>query len=234
MKKILIGLVFASCISLCACSQSEQVKDKQAAEIENVTENVTDNTVETAKDVEKETAEVTENVSEAADTTSNEKAEDEMFSGIPKINVSSPNVKDGVWETRITKTDKGENISPQINWDAVEGAINYAVFMLDLTAANWIHMDVYTTDNFIDEGELKDTPRGHQYVGPYPPSGTHTYTIYVLALKNDVNKVKFMFDSASINNSIEKLVEGHDTDVDGNSGNVIAIGRLDGTYTFGD
>ena len=49
-----------------------------------------------------------------------------------------------------------------------------------------------------------------------------------------VDKVKFMFDNAAINNSPEMLFEGHDTDIDGNTGNVLAVGRLEGTYTYGD
>lgn len=148
------------------------------------------------------------------------------FDNLPAINVTSENLHDCVWDSKLANTSNGENCSPQLSWDAVEGAKNYAVFMID---GGWMHMDVYTEDTSIPEGVLKSSPRGYQYVGPYPPGGeTHTYTIFVFALKNDVGKVKFLFNSG---NSIDLIYQGHDTDIDGNTGNVIAAGRLDGTYT---
>lgn len=148
------------------------------------------------------------------------------FDNLPAINVTSENLHDCVWDSKLANTSNGENCSPQLSWDAVEGAKSYAVFMID---GGWMHMDVYTEDTSIPEGVLKSSPRGYQYVGPYPPGGeTHTYTIFVFALKNDVGKVKFLFNSG---NSIDLIYQGHDTDIDGNTGNVIAAGRLDGTYT---
>lgn len=148
------------------------------------------------------------------------------FDNLPAINVTSENLHDCVWDSKLANTSNGENCSPQLSWDAVEGAKSYAVFMID---GGWMHMDVYTEDTSIPEGVLQSSPRGYQYIGPYPPGGeTHTYTIFVFALKNDVGKVKFLFNSG---NSIDLIYQGHDTDIDGNTGNVIAAGRLDGTYT---
>lgn len=242
MKKVFLGLIFAGCISLCACGGND-VTSEQPVVTNNSDVSVETEAVETTEasedKVSANTEEANEEQSEAVEEATTEESEDavsveSMFPGISVINVTSPNLSDGVWDTKITKTEKGENASPQLDWDEVEGATSYAVFMVDETATNWMHMDVYTTDNFITEGELSDSPRGHQYVGPYPPSGTHTYTVYVYALKNDVDKVKFMFNSAAINNSPEMLFEGHDTDIDGNTGNVLAVGRLEGTYTYGD
>ena len=45
--------------------------------------------------------------------------------------VSSSNVADGVWDTKITNTTNGENLSPELSWSSVEGALGYEVYMID-------------------------------------------------------------------------------------------------------
>jgi len=152
-----------------------------------------------------------------------------VFENILSFNVTSSNVKKGVWDEKITNTERGENISPELSWDAVDGAKQYVVIMID---GAWLHMDVFTTETSLAEGAIGRGSRGEQYVGPYPPSGTHTYSVFVFALKNDMGKVPLFFDSG--NNSIDEIYQKLDTDIDGASGNVIAYGRLDGDYTHKD
>ena len=73
----------------------------------------------------------------------------------------------------------GQNLVPEITWDEVPNARAYAVYMLDESANNWLHMMAVTTNTTIKEGEAIQG----QYIGPYPPSGNHSYVIYVLALE---------------------------------------------------
>ncbi|MBQ8949696.1 MAG: hypothetical protein IJ065_00835 [Eubacterium sp.] len=149
-----------------------------------------------------------------------------IFEDIETFNSSSGNLTDGVWDVKITNTASGENLSPELNWDEVDGASEYVVIMID---GAWLHMDVFTTKTSLEEGEIERGDRGNQYVGPYPPSGTHTYSIFIFALKNEMGKVNLAFDAGG--NSIDKIYSGLDIDKDGNSGNVIAYSRLDGNYT---
>lgn len=149
-----------------------------------------------------------------------------VFDNLTSFKVTSKNLHRGVWDTKISNTEKGSNTSPELTWKSVDNATQYAVFMID---GAWIHMDVFTDKTNLEEGIVKDKPRGFQYVGPYPPEGTHTYTVYVFALKNEPGKVKFMFNSGG--NSIDLIYKDLDKDSDGNAGNVIAYGKLSGTYT---
>ncbi|MBP5379336.1 MAG: hypothetical protein J6Y64_07325 [Ruminococcus sp.] len=159
-----------------------------------------------------------------AETTTESKELD--FSKLSTFELSSDDLHDGVWDTVITKTANGENRSPQLSWEPVDGASCYAVFMVDTSASNWLHWKSVT------EGETK-LPAGwapqSEYVGPYPPSGTHDYEIYVLALKEKPERIK-----GSFNNSNPKMFE-FIKEIDGESeDNIISYGHLTGTYTHGD
>ena len=150
------------------------------------------------------------------------------FEGLPAINVSSSSLVNGIWDTKISNTGSGENISPDLTWDAVDGATQYVVIMID---SAWLHMDVFTTETFLAEGAIGRGSRGEQYVGPYPPTGTtHTYSVFVFALKGEPGKVPLAFDNGG--NSIFKIFDGLDVDAAGDSGNVLAYGRLDGNFTM--
>ena len=155
--------------------------------------------------------------------------DDISFSELPSFSVTSKDVKDGHWDPKITNTKFGENMSPDLSWDKVEGASSYVVFMID---GDWLHMDVFTTETSIEEGAIKRAGRGARYVGPYPPWGTHTYSVFVFALKNEMGKIGYNFDAGG--NDINKMYEALDIDANGNAGNVIAYGRLDGNYSHQD
>lgn len=73
----------------------------------------------------------------------------------------------------------------------------------------------------ITETTLKEgAATSQEYVGPYPPDGsTHPYDIYIFALKNSVEKIKGSFDCS--NSFFEKNIAALDTDVNGNTGNII-------------
>jgi|GEM_PF-318449 len=154
---------------------------------------------------------------------------DITFSDLPSFTVTSNDVKDGHWDPKITNTKYGDNLSPDLTWDKVEGAKSYVLFMID---GDWLHMDVFTTDTSLGKGAIKRAGRGARYVGPYPPWGTHTYSVFVFALKEDMGKVSYSFDAGG--NDINKMYAELDIDPNGNSGNVIAYGRLDGNYRHQD
>ncbi len=141
---------------------------------------------------------------------------------LPQITITSEDLHDGVWDPDITKTDKGSNRSPQLSWEPVEGAGCYAVYMVDTTASFWLHWkSADVTETTLPAGWAP----ANEYVGPYPPSGTHDYEIRIYALKEPVTEDKSKFDSG--NNGFDDMV----TALDGNGGNVLAYGTLTGTYT---
>ncbi len=149
--------------------------------------------------------------------------------GIDEFDVTSEDLHDGVWDTVITNTGNGDNVSPQLSWEGEEDAVSYVIYMIDTSAENWIHWK----SNDVTETEL---PRGwassDEYIGPYPPSGTHDYEIYVVALKKPVTWLQGEFDAADPDFAEHLLLL--DIAYDGSSGNMIGYGHIKGTYTNGD
>ena len=144
---------------------------------------------------------------------------------VEQFEVKSDDLNGGVWDTIITNTENGENLSPALSWDPVDGADSYVIYMVDTSANNWMHWKsngVTYTD--LKQGWASD----EEYVGPYPPSGTHNYEIYVIALKKDLDHLGGDFDSA--NNDFEEDLKMLDTP----GGNILAYGHIVGTYTHGD
>lgn len=160
-------------------------------------------------------------VSEAADEGEN------LVSAYATFELSSENINGGVWDDVISYTDQGENKSPQLSWDPVEGAQVYGIYMIDTDMKYFIHWKSYdVTETSLPLGWADKV----EYVGPYPPSGgTHTYDVYVIAMKNPVERMK-----GSINSNSPKapdFINDLDTDADGNTGNIIACGRLSGKFS---
>ena len=105
------------------------------------------------------------------------------------MEVTSKDLHDGKWSERITNTQNGENLSPQLSFTEVPGAQYYVIYMEDESANYWVHWyadDVHETElaSGANQTEYEGNP-SFKYVGPYPPagSGEHTYTIYVYAMK---------------------------------------------------
>lgn len=132
--------------------------------------------------------------------------------------------ENGAWSDVITDTASGKNLSPQLSWTAVDGASCYAVYMLDATAGNWLHwraVDVTGT-------ELAEGANLGEYVGPYPPSGTHEYTVYVFALAAAADETPGNFNARSAGlKAIERALDVSG----GQSGNLLAVASVTGTYT---
>ena len=150
----------------------------------------------------------------------------ESFKDLTSFSVTSSLVSKGTWDNKIAQ--EGGKTSPDLKWDKVDGATKYVVIMID---GNWLHMDVFTTETSLAEGAYnRRGGEGAEYVGPYPPMGsTHTYSVFVFALKGESAKNSFFFDAGG--NNINEIFKGLDTDKSGSTGNVLAYGRLDGNYT---
>ncbi|MCR5800544.1 MAG: hypothetical protein K6G69_10755 [Lachnospiraceae bacterium] len=223
MKKqaILLGIMI---LALCAgCSSSGDVSES-ATESVSVTESSIDTVV-----TEEETSEeaVTEDtVSTAAEAESTPKY-NAFIDDYNSFDVTSTSLNDGVWNDVISNTDKGSNKSPQLQWSAVDGAGLYVIIMDDPVSWHFMHWKSdNVTETSLDEGWAPES----EYVGPYPPSGaTRTYEVYVVALKAPVERVKGAFNASNM--KFEENFKALDTDAEGNSGNIIAVGRLSGTFS---
>jgi phosphatidylethanolamine-binding protein (PEBP) family uncharacterized protein len=103
-----------------------------------------------------------------------------------KMKVTSDDLKNGVWDNSITNTSKGQNMSPHLSFDKVEGASYYVIYMVDESANNWVHWYAEVSDTTLNHGA-----NSGDYIGPYPPmgSGDHTYTVYVYALSDKPGRV---------------------------------------------
>ena len=150
-----------------------------------------------------------------------------LLSGRVTFELGSSNLKDGVWDNVISNTSAGENKSPELKWEPVDGAQLYVIYMVDPDGGNWLH---WKSDGVTET----DLPMGwasdKEYVGPYPPTGTtHTYDVYVIALKKPVERLRGLFNGGNF--KFHEFIKGVDTDADGNSGNIISYGYLSGTFT---
>lgn len=118
----------------------------------------------------------------------------------------------------------GENLSPQLSWNEVEGAGVYAVYMFDKSADNWLHlMATDLNETKYDEGAFER----ENYIGPYPPSGVHEYEIIVYALKSSADSYSGWLDSTEDVEAIEKALDT----AGGVGGNIITKGSIVGKYS---
>ena len=153
---------------------------------------------------------------------------DDIFvSAYPAFAVTSESLHNGKWDEITANTTDGQNASPQLSWEAVEGATTYVIYMIDMNTAYFIHWrSGGITETTLPEGWATSA----DYIGPYPPPGsTHQYNVYVFALKNPVERVKGGVNS--ISPKVQEFMDSLDTDADGNTGNIIAVGRVMGNYT---
>ena len=149
---------------------------------------------------------------------------------VKMINVTSDDLHDGIWDDSISNTDAGENASPELSWDSVEGAGEYVIYMIDEYDTDyWLHWRAYgIKENSHAHGEEFAEDVFNEYIGPYPPEGVHEYVVYVFALKGHASSYPGNFDAESVN--VEAVREGLDHAADGSDGNILAEGCISGTY----
>ena len=233
LKKQVI-LLCIMILALCAgCGSSDDVSES-ATESGSVTESSTDTAVTEEETAEEAVTEEETSEEAATEEAASEAAEAESASEInafiddyPSFEVTSTSLKNGVWDDVISYTDRGSNKSPQLKWDEVDGAGLYVIIMDDPSARHFMHWKSdNVTETSLDEGWAPES----EYVGPYPPSGaTHTYEVYVVALKAPVEGIKGGLGS---NPNFEENFKALDIDAEGNSGNIIAVGRIAGTFSY--
>ncbi len=195
---------------------------------ETTTEQATTAVTEAVTEAESTTEATTEEVTEAATTAeaTTEKAEVEKVEveNLPQFELNTTGIENGEWKQSTGK--EVENKSPELTWDAVEGATQYAVIMQDKDAYNWLHWYVIVDKTHLEEGEFADRDAG--YVGPYPPE-THEYELYVVALAGEPENTTFKLDGTGkdINSKLTQL----NTATDGTTGNVLAYGVVSAKFT---
>ena len=216
----LFSCVFLS-FSLIACDKPESNVTSEAEN--NIESNETASTEQTVS------TEETASIEETPDNTEEESTPkyNEFIDEYNSFEVTSTSMNNGVWNDVISYTDKGSNKSPQLQWSAVDGADFYVIIMDDPESWHFMHWKSdNVTETSLEEGWAPES----EYVGPYPPSGaTRTYEVYVVALKAPVERVKGAFGFS--NPKFEENFKELDIDAEGNSGNIIAVGRLAGTFT---
>ena len=169
----------------------------------------------------------TETTSAISEAATPDNSGDEFVGAYAAFAVTSNSLKDGYWDEITANTVAGQNLSPDLAWEPVEGASCYTIYMVDLNTHYFLHWV---------QGDITDTslPQGYAgtkfYMGMYPPPGdTHVYNIYVFALKNPVTKVKGTANTISA--KLPDFMKELDTDKDGNTGNIIAVGKVSGKFT---
>ena len=185
--------------------------------------------------------EVSPSLQEASDTeaTTVNPLTDDMcggyLEGYDTFKVTSESLDGKYWSK--TCAFQGDNLSPQLSWEPVEGATTYVIYMVDLTASNIIHWkSVGITETNLPQGwAVSAFSQGEvskaDYVGPNPPSGsTNQYNVYVFALKAPVERVKGSLGTPAL--KLQDFMDSLDTDAEGNTGNIVAVGRVTGYYTI--
>ena len=147
--------------------------------------------------------------------------------GYETFKVTSTSLSDGVWDDIISNTDIGENKSPQLSWEPVEGAKVYAIYMFDTNTNGYLHWrSGGITETSLPEGWASPL----DYNGPHIGHGyTHNFDIYVIALKAPVERVRGTVNGH--NKKLGEFIKELDTDAEGNTGNIISYGKISGLYT---
>ena len=147
--------------------------------------------------------------------------------GLPTFKVSSKDLNDGVWDDIISNTDIGENKSPELSWEPVEGASEYAIYMFDTNTNGYLH---WKSGGIKETNLVQGWASPLDYNGPHIGHGyTHNFDIYVIALKAPVERLKGTVNGQ--NKKLGEFITELDTDKDGNKGNIISYGKISGLYT---
>ena len=151
----------------------------------------------------------------------------------PQFYVGSDSWEDGIWSDDLgMKSEHPNGISPSLYWEPVEGASCYVIYMIDSSHAqgippvNFLHWVIANYEG--TEIIAGEDPAFFHGLGPEAGT-THTYDIYVIALANPVERAKGTPGTAPTN--FNNFLLALDTDVDGNTGNILAFGFLRGKYT---
>ncbi len=151
----------------------------------------------------------------------------------PQFYVGSDSLVDGVWSNDMANVaeHRFECVSPSLYWEPVEGAACYVIYMVDSTHSEGIppmNLLHWIVENY--EGTEIEADADDYFLALDPERGTtRTYQIYVIALKAPVERAKGSV--GTMPTDFGNFLQDLDTDVDGNTGNIIAFCFLSVTYT---
>ena len=213
-KALLSLLVLTLAITAASCGQktTDNISPAETQTTESANETTTEADIQTTESANETTTEADIQTTESVNET------------LAEFEVTSEDLHDGIWDTVITKTKNGSNVSPQLSWEPVEGAQSYIIYMVDTSASNWMH---WKSGNITETNLAQGSADENEYIGPYPPDGKHTYEIWVYALEKPTENIPGKFDD--INGKFDDY-----KDQIGETSKILAAGHLSGTYKHGD
>ena len=224
-KKIAaLVLCAAALMNLAGCSDTEAVPAAETTAA-SVSEETTETTaVETTERIEASETTATEPEVTVVPLIADENGN--LMSQYEEFELTSEDIEDGFWVDAISSSPAGDDVSPQLSWDPVDGAGQYIIYMVDISANYLIHWKAEgVTETHLDRGWADSF-----YFGPYPRQGlTNTYDIYVIAIRNPIDRLR---GSLRVPNENFPLFLAHlDIDAEGNTGNIIAYGHISAQYS---
>ena len=218
-----IGMILILCIALAGCNTAVPESQDPSVIPEATASAAPEETEMIPEEPEKE--EASEEPEKAAAFTM--PGGESLIGGYETFEVVSENHNGGKWDDVISMTQKGENKSPRLSWEPVEGAGSYMIYMVDISTEYWMHWKSEgVTETALPLGWASES----EYVGPYPPEGsTHVYEIFVIAVKKPVERLKGGLDS--VNPKFPQFITALDTDAEGNTGNILSCGYIAGTFS---
>ena len=224
-KKIAaLVLCSAALMNLAGCSDTEAVPAAETTAA-SVSEETTETTaVETTEQIEASETTAAEPEMTVVPLIADENGN--LMSQYEEFELTSEDIEDGFWVDAISSSPAGDDVSPQLSWDPVDGAGQYIIYMVDISANYLIHWKAEgVTETHLDRGWADS-----YYFGPYPRTGlTNTYDIYVIAIRNPIDRLR---GSLRVPNENFPLFLAYlDIDAEGNTGNIIAYGHISAQYS---
>ena len=225
-NKKIVALVLgaAALMNLAGCSDTEAVPAAETTAA-SVSEETTETTaVETTEQIEASETTAIEPEMTVVPLIADENGN--LMSQFEEFELTSEDIEDGFWVDAISSSPAGDDVSPQLSWDPVDGAGQYIIYMVDISANYLIHWKAEgVTETHLDRGWADS-----YYFGPYPRSGlTNTYDIYVIAIRNPIDRLR---GSLRVPNANFPLFLAYlDIDAEGNTGNIIAYGHISAQYS---
>ena len=224
-KKIAaLVLCAAALMNLAGCSDTEAAPAAETTAA-SVSEETTETTaVETTEQIEASETTATEPEMTVVPLIADENGN--LMSQFEEFELTSEDIEDGFWVDAISSSPAGDDVSPQLSWDPVDGAGQYIIYMVDVSANYLIHWKAEgVTETHLDRGWADSF-----YFGPYPRTGlTNTYDIYVIAIRNPIDRLR---GSLRVPNENFPLFLAYlDIDAEGNTGNIIAYGHISAQYS---
>ena len=224
-KKIAaLVLCAAALMNLAGCSDTEAAPAAETTAA-SVSEETTETTaVETTEQIEASETTATEPEMTVVPLIADENGN--LMSQFEEFELTSEDIEDGFWVDAISSSPAGDDVSPQLSWNPVDGAGQYIIYMVDISANYLIHWKAEgVTETHLDRGWADSF-----YFGPYPRTGlTNTYDIYVIAIRNPIDRLR---GSLRVPNENFPLFLAYlDIDAEGNTGNIIAYGHISAQYS---